>query len=158
MKFSSFALALGAAFITPLAGGATTDPVMVPIKHFDDGFNTNNMPLAMSAFVKSGIVILDEVPPHEWSGPNAVNTWLKDLGARNSKDAITDESVVFGKPLVESSNGTTGYVVSKVEYLYKEHGKPMHEPATMTFALKKVGGAWLISGWTWNGTVPQPGP
>ena len=78
--------------------------------------------------------------------------------SRDTKDGVTDSRVEVGKPLVETSNATTGYVVASVEYLYKQRGKAMHEPATMTFALKKVGGAWFISGWSWNGTVPKPGP
>jgi hypothetical protein len=32
----------------------------------------------------------------------------------------------------------------------------MQEPAQMTFALQKVSGKWLITGWTWVGTTPQP--
>jgi hypothetical protein len=140
----------------PLPAGAAADPVMLPIRNFADGFNTGNDALAQSAFVKTGIVILDEVPPHVWSGPGALAAWIKDLGARDSKDGVTDGGVKVGKPIVEMSNGTTGYVVTPTEYRYKQHGKAMREPATMTFALKKIAGAWFIAGWSWNGTVPKP--
>lgn len=149
---------LGASLAVPSFAGAAGDPVMKPILNFSIGFNTNNIALAKSAFVKTGIVILDEIAPHVWTGRDAVDQWLKDLDIRATKDGITDSSVKFGKTLVETSNGTTAYVVASVEYFYKQHGTPMHEPATITFALKKVGGAYLISGWSWNGTVPKPGP
>jgi hypothetical protein len=155
MKSSSCLLALCVAFIAPLRAVAAPDPVMVPIEHFSVGFNTNNIPLAMSSFAKTGIVILDEVTPHVWSGPNAVAMWLKDLGAHDTKDGVTDGIVNLSKPLVETSNGTTGYVVAPAEYRYEQRGKAMRETATMTFALKNVGGTWLISGWSWNGTVPK---
>jgi hypothetical protein len=114
---------------------------MLPIRHFSEGFNTGNVAMAKSAFLKTGIVILDEVPPHVWSGAGAVDMWLKDLVSRDTKDGVTDSRVEVGKPLVETSNATTGYVVASVEYLYKQRGKAIHEPATMTFAQKKVGGA-----------------
>jgi hypothetical protein len=158
VKASILALALYATFGLPLSAGAASDPVMAPIEHFSVGFNTNNIPLAMTAFAKTGMVILDEVPPHSWSGPNAVATWLKDLGAHDAKDGVTDGIVNLSKPLVETTNGTTGYVVAPAVYIYKQRGKVMHETATMTFSLKNVGGAWLISGWSWNGSVPKAGP
>ncbi len=50
----------------------------------------------------------------------------------------TDEAVKIGRPLVQISNGSTGYVVAPVIYYYKQRGKAMHEPATITFALKRV--------------------
>jgi hypothetical protein len=145
MKASCSLLALCAVFVAPLRAGAAPDPVMVPIEHFSVGFNTNNVPLAMTAFVKTGIVILDEFAPHEWSGPNAVALWLKGLEVHDTKNGVTDGIVDLGKPLVETSDGIAGYVVAPAVYRYKQHGKPMREPATMTFALKNVGGAWLIS-------------
>jgi hypothetical protein len=152
------ALVLGAALAAPLSASGAVDPVMLPIRNFDNGFNTGNDALSMSAFLKSGTVILDEVPPHVWSGPNAIAAWIKDLTAHDTKNGVTDESVTMRAPQVETSNGASAYVVSPVMYHYKQHGKPMHEPATMTFALKKVGSAWFIAGWTWNGTVPKSGP
>ena len=32
----------------------------------------------------------------------------------------------------------------------------MHEPAQMTYALKKTPGGWKIAAWTWTGPDPTP--
>jgi ketosteroid isomerase-like protein len=42
-------------------------------------------------------------------------------------------------------------------YSFTDHGKPMHEPARMTFALRKAPDGWKIAGWTWTGPHASPG-
>ena len=45
------------------------------------------------------------------------------------------------------------YVVIAATYTFEQKGKAMHEPAQMTFAMKKVADGWKIAGWTWTGPL-----
>jgi hypothetical protein len=91
-----------------------------------------------------------------WSGPKAVTNWLTDLSASDKAEGRSGGVVSIGKPTLERIDGTTGYVIAPTIYDFKQKGVRMHEPAQMTFALKKIAGTWKITGWTWVGTQPRP--
>ena len=155
MKNLFIALAASLALAAP-AQAAASDPLMVPIHQFMDGFNTGNEKSALAAFAPA-VSIIDDIPPHVWTGPDAMTAWVKDLTAAESKAKITGGKVTIGIPTREISDGSRAYVVVPTVYHFLDHGKPMHDAATMTFALQKISGKWLIAGWSWNGSVPKPG-
>ena len=129
-------------------------PLMAPIHQFIDNFNKGDQKAAAAAFVPTGLAIIDEVPPHVWTGATALEDWAKDLGAHDKLVGVTGDSVTLGAATREISSGERGYVVVPVVYRYKEHGVAMREPAQMTYALQKGASGWLITGWTWVGTKP----
>jgi hypothetical protein len=151
-----FALVAPFAFVAP-AVAAPSDPLMVPIHQFVDGFNDGNVKNALAAFAAAGVAIIDDVSPHVWTGPKAMATWVKDLTAAESKAGITGGTVTLGNPTRELSEGARAYVVVPSIYHFSQHGKPLHEAAHVAFALQKVAGTWLIAGWTWAGSTPQQG-
>ena len=158
MRTLLLAIVAAALFATPAGAATNADPLMQPVHQFIDGFNKGNDKAVKAAFVTTGLAIIDEVPPHVWTGRNALAAWIKDLAATDKKEGNTaPQSVTLGTPTREISAGTRGYVVVPAVYRFKRHGVSMREPAQMTFSLQKVSGAWLITGWTWVGTKPQPG-
>lgn len=142
------------------AGAQTPDPqLMAPVQKFLEAFNKGDVAGAAAAhLVDEDLVIIDEVAPHLWRGPQAFQTWGADLAAHDKKLGMTDQKVTIGKPAVAEATGEFAYVVVPATYTFKQAGKPMREPAHMTFALKKTAGGWLIHGWTWTGTTPVPAP
>jgi hypothetical protein len=38
-------------------------------------------------------------------------------------------------------------------YSYRQHGKPMAEPAQMTFALRDEASGWKIAAWAFAGSI-----
>jgi hypothetical protein len=151
-------LGLAAAIGMGGAAGAETPNValMAPIHQFIDSFDKGDQKAAMGAFAPGPQTIIDEVPPHVWIGPNAVQAWGKDLGAHDKAAGISDQAVILGEPTRQVDSGATGYVIVSVVYTYKEKGVATHEPAQMAYALRKGAKGWLITGWTWVGTTPQP--
>jgi hypothetical protein len=156
LKCLLFALVASFAFVTP-AVAAPSDPLMVPIHQFVDGFNDGHVKHALEAFAGPGVAIIDDVPPHVWTGPRAMATWMKDITAAQSKAGITGATLTLENPTRELSEGARAYVVVPSIYHFSLHGKPQHETSHVTFALQKVAGAWLIAGWTWAGSTPQEG-
>ena len=51
----------------------------------------------------------------------------------------------------------TAYVMMGAGYSFTDHGQPVHEPARMTFALRKSADGWKIAGWTCTGPHGLPG-
>jgi hypothetical protein len=94
--------------------------------------------------------IIDEFPPHFWSGANAFGSWANDFGADSRKHGDTDAVVTTAKPLHVTVDGDRGYAVVPAMYTYKEHGKKMSEHSLWTFAMEKAGSEWKIAGWAWG--------
>jgi ketosteroid isomerase-like protein len=135
----------------------TPDPqIMAPITRFMDAFNKGDVAgAAATHLADADLAILDEVPPYQWRGPQAFQTWAADLERDDKKHGISDESVVLGPPTRVETDGATAYVVVPATYNIKQQGVAMREAAQMTFSLKKTSSGWMIHGWTWTGPRPS---
>lgn len=142
-------LAAAAAFLlaTPAFASDEADITAV-INKMNDALTKNDMKTAGATYAANASII-DEFPPHFWSGANAFGSWANDFGADSKKHGDTDAVVTTAKPLHVSVEGDRGYAVVPAVYTYKEHGKKMSERALWTFAMQKSGGEWKIAGWAW---------
>lgn len=155
MKNLTLGLLAAASLFSAADAAPAGTKLTAPIHQFIDNFDKGDQKAAAAAFATGGLTIIDEVPPHIWTGSDALQTWANDLVANDKGQGITSEKVTLGKATRVVESGDHGYVVIPVVYTYKQHKTAMREPAQMTFALQKSGDAWLISGWTWVGTKPQ---
>jgi len=147
------ALLLG---IAATAGAATPEnQAVAPVRMFIDSFNKGDMKAAASALSPTGLVIIDDVAPHMWTGPNAFEAWSKALDASDQAEGNTDGAVVLGKPTRVIVSADRGYVVVPAVYTFKKKGVAMREAAQLVCALQKGSSGWLITGWTWAGTKPK---
>ena len=124
------------------------------VHQFIDNFNRGDAAATKAAHVAAP-TITDEVPPHAWSGPGAVDAWLAALKKDSETHGDTNGKVLLGRVLRNDVNGDAAYVVIRATYAYDEHGKAMAEPASMTDALHRQAGAWKIAAWSWNGGTPH---
>jgi len=142
-------LSVPAAFANDAAVDAT-------IKAFADAFNKGDMKAAKALHVASPVII-DEVPPHLWTGPKAFDSWGRDLGKSEAADGKSGGQVTIGVPTREVISGNHAYVISPTTYTFQQKGQTMREAAQMTLALEKdAGGAWKIASWTWTGPEAKP--
>jgi hypothetical protein len=111
---------------------------------------------AAAATMTTDPTILDEFPPHSWSGPDAFKRWLADYAAANKATYKTVGKVKLGDPIVAEATGDVAYVVAAASETYKENGVRMAETARMVFALRREGGTWKIASWAWAGRNPHP--
>jgi hypothetical protein len=143
--------------VSAAADAATPEAeLMAPIRLFIDSFNKGDMKAAAAALAPAGIVATDDVPPHVWAGPNALDAWSKALAAADQAAGNTDGAVALGKPVRVIVGADRGYVVASVVYTFKKKGIAMREPAQLVCALQKGSSGWRITGWTWAGTKPKP--
>jgi ketosteroid isomerase-like protein len=147
------ALVLGAALPTAAAPPAS-EPVAA-LHRFIDNFNKGDLKAAQAAHAPD-VVIIDEVPPHVWRGPNAFQAWAADLEKAAKAAGETEQKLTLGQPVRSEVNGNTAYAVVPATFIYKQNGKPVAERAQMAAAFRKDGAAWKITGWAWAGAVPRP--
>jgi ketosteroid isomerase-like protein len=132
------------------AGASQEAAVVATVNKFVDSFNKGDAKAAV-AMCAAETSIIDEFPPHEWHGAGACERWLADFDADATKNGITDAIVTMGKLRHVDVTGDRAYVVSPVDYSYKQKGKPVKETgSTFTLVLQNVGGSWRLTGWAWS--------
>ena len=142
------ALAVALLFFAAPAFASDETDIMAVITKMNDAMNKNNGKIAAAAYTANAAII-DEFPPHYWSGANAFDTWNNDFGAFAKKQGDTDPLVALTKPTHVSASGDRGYAVVPALFTFKEHGKKVTEHGLCTFAMQKSGGEWKIAGWAW---------
>ena len=98
------------------AQAQTTDPqLMAPIQKFMDTFNKGDMAGAAATHAAGAdLVIVDEVAPFLWRGPEAFQTWAADLDRDAKKQGITDQHVSIGPATRSEVDGDSAYVIVPV--------------------------------------------
>ncbi len=134
-----------------LMAPAPTDQadVVATVKQFVVAFNAGDT-TAMAAACASPMVIIDEFPPHVWSGANACTAWANAFNADAEKNKITDPVVTLGKPTHVDVTGDVAYMVTPANYVYKRNGKPVKETnSILAISLAKGASGWKMTGWAW---------
>jgi len=134
-------------FAVPAFASDETD-IMAVINQMNDAMNKNDAKAAGSAYTASAAII-DEFPPHFWSGGNVFDAWNNDFATFAKKQGDSDPWVTTQKALHVSVDGDRAYAVVPAVFTFKEHGKKMTEHGLWTFAMHKSGSEWKIAGWAW---------
>jgi ketosteroid isomerase-like protein len=138
---------------TPAAAQAADPAVVAPITTFMTAFNKGDVAGAAATHAAvADLVIIDEVAPFAWHGPQAFQNWAASLAAADAKAGNTNQKVVIGAPTRVEVDGTSAYVIVPATYSFTARGGvAMRAVSQMTFTLEKGAGGWLIHGWTWTG-------
>jgi ketosteroid isomerase-like protein len=155
MKSYLTALAAAVALLAPGVAQAADATLNAPIQAFTAAFNKGDLKAA-EATQTADVIIIDEPAPFRWIGPGAFQHWVADLDKDEKARGRSEGRVALGAVKREEVAGDAAYVIVEADYIFKEKGVPKHEPSQWTFALRRVAGAWKISGWTWSGPRAQP--
>ena len=112
------------------------------------GFNTNNFALSNSQYI-SDVVIIDEIPPYRWEGPDANAQWWADFRRFAKAVKLTTWHLSYARPTYwEVSNGRA-YIALPATSTGVVGGKPFKETGMETYLLVKVGTRWKTQGWSY---------
>lgn len=126
-----------------------TVAVMKPVHEFVASFNKGDATTtdAGCAHVTS---IIDDFPPHEWHGAGACQSWMESYRVYTKANGLADMIITLGSPRHLDVATDRAYVVVSANYTIKVHGKLVDKTnSIVTFALKKSGNVWRLSGWSW---------
>ncbi len=121
---------------------------MATVNQYVEGFNKSDAKLMLAACA-SPVNIIDDFPPHVWSGATGCAAWWNSFSAMAKAAGFTDNVVTLGKPWHVNVTGNLAYVVAPTTYAYTKHGKPATEAGVFTFVLKKTAARWYITAWAW---------
>lgn len=150
-------LATATATGTPAQAAGAGGPARAAIDAFATAFAKGDIAAAKATYTANPMII-DEPPPYLWSGRNAFDTWLADLGKDSKAAGRTAESLVIGRTLRAEMSGSAAYVIVAATYSFTQNGKAMAEPGRMTFVVHKQAAGWKIASWAWTGPRARPLP
>lgn len=131
----------------PVAASDKTD-VMSVVHQFVSSFNKGDMKSLVTQCAEQ-TVIIDDIPPHEWHGPEACSKWFSDFQAFAAATHTTDPTVTIGKPWHIDLTGDVAYVVVPTTFSFNKKGKPVKDMGILTVSLRKAGAVWRMTGWAW---------
>ena len=124
---------------------------MDAVRGFVEGFNADDGELAQAACVDE-VWIIDDFPPHEWTGPAAAATWYRDMAGMATGYGMSEWSVTLNEPR-EVTVFWTGtpmwWFPSLCRWLL--NGATVERNGFMTMSLRDEDQGWRISAlaWTW---------
>jgi len=131
--------------------GSPENSPMTAVRQFIDGFNSNDIEIAQAACAEENSII-DDFPPHEWTGRAATTRWFRDGARLGAEFGMSDPSVTLGESPDVIVSDQHAYVVVPVEVRWLQDGAPAARAGFITLALREGGAGWRISAlaWTWN--------
>lgn len=131
--------------------GSTALGPMVAVRQFVEGFNDDD-PARMQAACQDATSLIDDFPPHEWTGPGATTRWYLEMARMASGYGMSDWSVTLGEPSDITVSDELAYVVVPVDVRWMQHGTATPRTGFMTMALREGSEGWRISAlaWTWT--------
>jgi ketosteroid isomerase-like protein len=135
------------AFAAPAVASDRTD-ILAAITKLNDGLNSGNL-AAPDGVYAPGATIIDEFPPHYWSGEHAHADWAAAFEAIAKAQGISGVKLTLARPLHVNVEGDRAYVVVPAQLTQKVKGKAEREHGLWTFAMQKGAAGWQIAAWSW---------
>lgn len=95
------------------------------------------------------MTIVDEFPPYEWSGPDAVRRYAAGVEADYQKDKVRDIHVAIEDPRYFDVKGNWAWASVPATFSYLFAGKRTSESGIFAFVLVKIEDAWRIKSSSW---------
>jgi ketosteroid isomerase-like protein len=130
------------------AAAADKAGVMSVVRHWEAAFNQGDMQ-SMAAICTDQASIIDDFPPHVWTGAGACTRWASDFQNFVKTTGSSDQAVTVGKPWHIEVTADLAYVVAPTNYSFKHKGKPVQQGGVVTIALQKSSAGWQVIGWAW---------
>lgn len=135
----AFLLCGGAAFASEEAA------VKATVRQVLNAANAGDMAALAPLMAESGVVI-DEFAPFRWQG---MGSWLAALGKYDAQNGVSDAVSTLRSFGPVAVGGDQAYAVARVDYTYKEEGKPRREYGTEVYGLDKTAGHWRVHSFAW---------
>src|SRR5690348_5120643 len=113
-----------------MTGSTETGP-MAAVRQFVEAFNRDNIDLAQAACADETSII-DDFPPHEWTGPGATTRWYRDMARMATEFGMSDPSVTLNEPRHVKVSDRHAYVVAPIDVRWLQDGMPTEATGSMT--------------------------
>ena len=124
---------------------------MVAVRQFIEGFNDDDVERVQAACADETSII-DDFPPHQWTGRGATTTWYRDMAGMAAEYGMSAWSVTLSEARNVAVSDRDAYVVVPIDVRWLQDGTPADRTGYLTVALREGAEGWRISAraWTWN--------
>lgn len=124
---------------------------MTAVRAFVEAFNKDNADL-IQASCEDETLIIDDFPPHAWSGSRAATRWYEDMVRMADEFRMSEPSVRLEEPGKVMGTDGSAYVVVPVDVRWVQDGTTAQRAGYMTMAAREGLKGWRISAcaWTWH--------
>src|SRR5205823_6324508 len=105
---------------TAASAEAAESPLMGPARQYIDAFNAGNATSASGAFADDAIIV-DEVPPYLWRGPDAVRAWAADVAKGSAAYGAGKQRATLGTPTWADMQAEAGYLAVPETVAYEHN-------------------------------------
>lgn len=128
--------------------------VEVAVTQMVDAVNRTDM-AAASTWFADGAVIVEDIPPYRWDGPDAVSNWLKVVAGSAKRRGVGAVSMKLGGATRIDVEGDRAYALFPGLLTFRTAGGNFLAEGLLTFTLIVGDDRWLIDTLAWSGPNPK---
>jgi len=132
----------------PAACAPAQSGLIAPIQTALRAGESGNMTLLHSQYLPN-ITIVDEVAPFIWSGPTALDDYLKAFGTFFAEEKFRDTKIQTGAAKFFYASSSAAYVTIPITSTSKVNGLRLSESALLVFTLQNTTSGWKIRSQTY---------
>jgi hypothetical protein len=111
----------------------------------------------LRSYFASDAVIVDDLAPFSWQGPDASSRWMRDRDNYDTIGRITNWRAIANDPMtVLIEKDATAYVIVPVTVSADFRGTPVRRTRFLTTVLQHTGGTWKITSANWATLIQRP--
>lgn len=129
------------------------DAITAAVTEMVDAINRGDFVTATAAFSDAPIII-EDIAPFCWHGPDAVSAWLAAMGANAARLSAHAVQMRLGEPARIGMDASTAYALFPGRLSLVTTDVDLHADGTLTLTLQLSGERWLISALAWSGLEP----
>jgi ketosteroid isomerase-like protein len=131
------------------------DELLHSVERFVDAVNNGDAPAALSHFAPD-VVIVEDLPPFRWQGPDAGSAWLLAMHKNAETAGLTSIVMRLESTIRVEIDADDAYAVFAGHLKYRGHAAELHSRGCVIFTLRKAGAKWLIRSLIWGGPAARP--
>ena len=134
-----------------------TEQMMTPVLAAVRFMATDDGGGLMDAFVRDGVVVVENFPPFLFEGGDALGRWRDGFRAHAARNGLSDLACRFGDAQDFAQEGARVFFVLPTTWSGLAHGAPFSESGGWAFVLDEDGGRWRIRSYAWAVTSGPAG-
>jgi hypothetical protein len=130
------------------------DKVTEAITAMVDAVNRGEFGRAAAAFTAEPIIV-EDIAPFRWHGPNAPSAWLAAMGDNASRLGVQSIVMDLGSAVNIVTSDNAAYAAFPGHLILVRKDGELRSSGILTFVLAQRDNSWLIDTLVWSGPEPS---
>lgn len=145
------AIVASPAAAAPLGNDDDRAAVIRSVEGALNAFSVGDMPRFRAAWADRDVIIVDDVAPYIWTGPDSLDHWLQDTSRDVRSLGLTKMKLVAGRAERVTIVQNRAYLVLPIVVSYEKGGVGYEQHGIQTLVLDRKGGDWITRSMSYAG-------